>query len=316
MLNIIVLPLIFGIAFAVPLWTGPKFIRKLTEKGFAVRDYYKPTKPLIPTMGGLVILTGAFSALIAAQFLVHGQINRLLIFYFIVFTFTVFGLVDDLIDIGRRLKIIVPFFLALPIALLNLDTTLWIGFTQIELGVLYTYLVAPVYVMVVANLINMHAGYNGLPTGLSLILFIFIGIGAYIQNGAESLIYVLPILGATAAFFYYNRYPSRIFEGNCGNLMLGSALGGLLVLNNMEIFGVVILIPHIINLLMYMVWKIKKIGEIKFGMIREDGTLKVPNPLTMKWIVPYYFRVTEPQAILIAYSLTVLSGVLGLFFLA
>jgi UDP-N-acetylglucosamine--dolichyl-phosphate N-acetylglucosaminephosphotransferase len=60
------------------------------------------------------------------------------------------------------------------------------------------------------------------------------------------------------------------------------------------------------------VWKIRKVGEIKFGRLREDGTLKVPNPLTMKWILPYYYRVTEPQAILTLYLLTVISGAFGL----
>ena len=289
----------------------PRFARKLTEKGFVVRDYYKPGKRLVPTNGGLTILFGVLGSLIIAQLLIN-SVDRLLIFYFIVFTFAIFGLVDDLIDVGRILKIVFPFFLALPIALLNLDTTLWIGFTEIELGAFYTYLIAPIYVMVVTNLINMHSGYNGLSSGLAFILFIFVGIGAYIQNGIESLIYLAPILGASMAFLYYNRYPSRIFEGNCGSLMLGSALGGLIVLNNMEIFGVIILIPHIINFLMYVVWKIRKVGEIKFGKLREDGTLEVPNPLTMKWIVPYYCRVTEPQAILILYLLTVVSGIFGL----
>ncbi len=310
-MDISTLIIIFSVSFATVFLSVPRFIHKLTEKGLVVRDFYKPDKPWVPTNGGLAILFGVLSSLILAQILIN-HVDKLLIFYFIVFTFAVFGLVDDLIDVGRALKIVFPFFLALPIALLNLDTTLWIGFTEIELGAFYTYIIAPVYVMVVTNLINMHSGYNGLSNGLAGILFIFVGIGAYIQNGVESLIYLVPILGASLAFLYYNRYPSRIFEGNCGSLMAGSALGGLIVLNNMEIFGVIILIPHIINFLMYVLWKIKKVGEIKFGQVREDGTLEVPNPLTMKWIVPYYFKVTEPQAILILYSLTAMSGAFGL----
>lgn len=310
-MDISTLIIIFSVSFAMVFLSVPRFIHKLTEKGLVVRDFYKTDKPRVPTNGGLAILFGVLGSLIIAQILIN-PVDKLLIFYFVVFTFAVFGLVDDLIDVGRALKIVLPFFLALPIALLNLDTTLWIGFTEIELGAFYTYIIAPVYVMVVTNLINMHSGYNGLSNGLAGILFIFVGIGAYIQNGVESLIYLVPILGASLAFLYYNKYPSRIFEGNCGSLMVGSALGGLIVLNNMEIFGVIILIPHIINFLMYVLWKIKKVGEIKFGGIREDGTLEVPNPLTMKWIVPYYFRVTEPQAILILYSLTVMSGAFGL----
>jgi len=197
-MEILTLIIVFFISFSMVFLLVPRFARKLTEKGFVVMDYYKSGKRLVPTNGGLIILFGVLGSLIIAQLLIN-HVEKLLIFYFIVFTFAIFGLVDDLIDVGRGLKIVLPFFLALPIALLNLDTTLWIGFTEIELGVFYTYLIAPIYVMVVTNLVNMHSGYNGLSSGLAFILFIFVGIGSYIQNGIESLIYVVPILGASLA---------------------------------------------------------------------------------------------------------------------
>ncbi|NOZ59707.1 MAG: UDP-N-acetylglucosamine-1-phosphate transferase [Euryarchaeota archaeon] len=304
-------PLLLGVSFAAAFLTAPSFIQKLRAAGFVVKDYYKRGRPLVPTMGGLVILTGVLASLIIAQFVVS-SVENLLILYFIVLTFMVLGLIDDLVDVGRKLKIVLPYFMALPVALLNRDTSLWLGFTEVELGALYTFIVAPVYVMVVSNLINMHAGYNGLAVGLSSILLTFVGIAAWAKYGAGEVAYVMPILGAALAFLFYNRYPSRIFEGNCGNFMLGAALGALLVLYNLELFGVIILLPHIVNFLMYVVWRIKKIGEVKFGEVREDGSLKVPNPLTLKWLLPYYYRVTEPQAVLIMYLLTTLSGLLGL----
>jgi len=304
-------PLLLGISFLTSFVAAPRFIHKLRAAGYVVRDYYKPQKPLVPTMGGLVILTGVLASLIIAQFVVN-SVESLLILYFIVLTFMVLGLIDDLIDVGRKLKIVLPYFMALPVALLNRDTTLWLGFTEVELGAFYTIVVAPVYVMVVSNLINMHAGYNGLAVGLSSILLLFIGIAAWIRYGISEVSYIMPILGAAIAFLFYNRYPSRIFEGNCGNFMLGAAIGALLVLYNLEIFGVVILLPHIVNFLMYVVWRVKRLGEVKFGEVREDGSLRVPNPLTLKWLLPYYWRITEPQAVLILYLLTTISGFLGL----
>jgi len=65
---------------------------------------------------------------------------------------------------------------------------------------------------------------------------------------------------------------------------------------------------------MYVVWKIKKIGEVKFGGLREDGTLIVPNPLTFKWLFPYYYRLTERQTMWIMYAITTAFGILGLIF--
>lgn len=304
-------PLLLGISFLTSFFAAPEFIKKLRDSGYMVRDYYKRGSPMVPTMGGLIILAGVLASLIVAQFVVS-SVKNLLILYFIVLTFMILGLIDDLMDVGRKLKIVLPYFMALPVALLNKDTSLWLGFAELELGALYTFFVAPVYVMVVSNLINMHAGYNGLAVGLSSILLTFVGVAVWLKYGISEVAYVMPILGASLAFLYYNRYPSRVFEGNCGNFMLGSALGALLILYNLEVFGVIILLPHIANFLMYVVWRMKKLGEVKFGEVREDGTLRVPNPLTLKWLLPYYFRMTEPQAVIVMYLLTTLFGFLGL----
>lgn len=237
--NLMIVMILFNVGFILTLFFTPRFIRKTTAKGFLVRDYYKKGIHKIPTMGGLAILLGVMASLVIAEFLVE-FVKEILILYFVAINFAMFGLADDLLHVGRFWKIFIPYFLAIPIALLNLDTTLWIGFTSIELGILYSYIIAPVYVMVVANLINMHSGYNGLSCGLFSILLIFVGIKAYTVNGIDSLFYITPILGASLAFLHWNRYPARIFWGNIGSLMCGSLLGGLIILNNIEIFGVVI----------------------------------------------------------------------------
>lgn len=305
--------IIFLVGFLITLFYTPKLIRKAREKNLVARDMYKEGKPEIPNLGGLAILVGILSSLIIAQFLIEPAISHnLLIFYFMVFTFAMFGLADDLLDVGRKSKIFIPFLLALPIVLLNQDTSIWLGFTEIELGTLYSFIIAPLYVMVVANMINMHSGYNGLSCGLSYILIVFIIIKIYMHENLTNLIYILPLFGSILAFLYFETYPAKIFWGNIGSLMVGSSIGGFLVLNSMELFGIVILIPHIINFLMYVIWKIKKIGEVKFGGLRGDGTLVVPNPWTLKWTFPYYFRLTEHRSMWILYSITMFFGILGL----
>ncbi len=303
--------LVFAMSFFTVLYLGPKFIRALKRNGHSVKDMYKKDKPDVANMGGLLILAGVMSSIILAQFLVP-SIETLLVFYSIGITFAVFGFIDDLLVVDRFWKMILPFFLALPIALLNTDTTLWVGFTQIELGIVYSLIVAPVYVMVVSNLVNMHSGFNGLASGLTLILMCFVELKVFLTTGIDGMIYIMPMLGALAAFFFFEKYPSKIFLGNCGSLLLGSVLGSLLILNNLELFGVIIMIPHIVNFLMYIVWRLKKVGEVKFGKIRPDGTIEVPNRLTLKWVFPYYFRMTEQQATLAMFLITVAFGILGL----
>jgi len=307
-----IIPLL--LSFLVTFFLIPRFIRKLKEEGHIVKDYYKIKETFVPTMGGLPILMGVLSALIILQ-LIFPDVEHLLIFYFVIFIYAVFGLVDDLVNVGRKIKLVAPFFLAFPIALLNIDTSLSLIFTEVELGILFSYIIAPLYVMVVSNLINMHSGFNGVSGGTTTILLGFTAIASFIKYGFVGLIYVAPILGAMIAFMYFNRYPSRIFLGNIGTLMIGASLGGFIIFQNLEIFGVIILIPHIINFLMFVYWKIRKYPHIKFGKVRKDGTLEVPNNLTMKWILPYYFPMTEKKAVMATYLFSIVSGICGVLYI-
>ncbi|HEX54897.1 MAG: UDP-N-acetylglucosamine-1-phosphate transferase [Candidatus Altiarchaeales archaeon] len=310
--GIIPLIIITLVSFLVTLVYTPRFIRKATDKGIVAKDMYKKNV-VVPTLGGLPILAGISASLIVAILIFDVEIlQKLVIFYFISFLFAMFGLADDLFDVGRKSKIFIPFVLALPIIALNPETNLELYLVNIELGKYYLFIIAPVYIMVVANLINMHSGYNGLSCGLSYILTCFLIIRSYLEHDFDNLFYILPTFGALLAFLYFNTYPAKIFWANIGSLMTGSILGSFIVINKMEVFGFVILIPHIVNFLMYVVWKIKGLGEVKFGRVREDGTLEVPNPWTLKWTFPYYFRLTEHQTMWILYSLTLFSGILGL----
>lgn len=301
------------VSFLITFFLTPRFIQKLIEEGHVVKDYYKINKPIVPSMGGLPILMGVLSSLIILQ-IIFPQVEELLIFYFVIFIYAIFGLVDDLVDVGRKIKLIAPFFLAFPIALLNLDTSLSLIFIEIELGILFSYIIAPLYVMVVSNLVNMHSGFNGVSGGVTTILLAFSAIGSFIKYDYNGLIYVAPILGAMIAFMYFNKYPSKIFLGNIGTLMIGASLGGFIIFQNMEIFGVIILIPHIINFLMFVYWKIRRYPHIKFGEIDEKGILHVPNNLTVKWFFPYYFPMTEKKAIILCYLFSILSGIAGVLY--
>ena len=311
--------LIFAVTILSTVLVTEHLIRKFKKKGYVVKDMYKKNKPKIPTMGGLAIMSGLMISLVASQLLLEEiDLGRLLLLYFIVIVYGTFGLLDDLIDIGRKMKVIAPFFMALPIALVVTDTSIAFGFTTLEIGLFALYITSPIYIMVVSNLLNMHEGYNGLGTGVSILLMLFIGAKLILVGDADLLPYLFPILAVAIAFMYYNRYPSVIFLGNSGTLLLGSAVGALLVFFNMELFGVVILLPHIVNFLLWCLWVVlmklwpEKYPHIKWAKLREDKTIEAPNWLTIKYIVAKLFRVKEWQAILICYFITFVFGVVGL----
>jgi len=72
------------------------------------------------------------------------------------------------------------------------------------------------------------------------------------------------------------------------------------------------LIPHTINFLMYVYWRVKKYPQVKFGKTRYDGTLEVPNNLTLKWVLPYYFRAMEKQSTYAMFAVTAIFCVIGI----
>jgi UDP-N-acetylglucosamine--dolichyl-phosphate N-acetylglucosaminephosphotransferase len=291
------------------------FIRKFVKLGYTVPDMYKKGRPMVPVMGGLAIMCAVMVAIVLSQLIVNEfSTANLLILYFLVFVHGVFGLIDDLIDIGRKIKVVAPYFMALPVALLVTDMTVNLLFGHYDFGLWYVYLIAPVYVMVVSNLINMHSGYNGLSGGLATIILGFILVKIWMTRAPTELFYLLPLFGALVAFMIYNFYPSRIFLGNSGTLLVGAGIGALLIVYKLELFGVIIFIPHIVNLLMWIYWSLnmKRIPHVKFAKVKKDGTLVPPNALTVKYLVARLFKVNELSAVIVCYAITFVFGMIAM----
>ncbi len=312
------LVIIFLYSYFFTYLVTDRLIPKFKRKGFKVQDMYKKSKPLIANLGGMTIFIGVMASLTVSQILIKDfDISKLLIFYFIAIVFGTFGLLDDLVDVGKKWKIAVPFFMALPISLLVVDTNINFFSTTIELGVLFSLIIAPIYLMVVTNLVNMHSGYNGLASGLSIILMFFLGLKVLIAQDMVNLLYLMPIFGAVVAYYKFDKYPSRIIWGNSGSLMVGAAIGGYIILTNSEIFGIIILIPHIVDFLMFFGYNIigrHRFEKVKYGTTRKDGTVEAPTPFKMKFLFPYFFRLTEKQNVLIMYGLSIVFGIVGLIY--
>src|SRR3989339_1091466 len=167
------LALIFLYAFFATLIATPYFIKKLIKLGYIVQDRYKIKKTMIPTMGGLAVLAGIMISLALSTifFIKETNTGELFIFYFVIIVYAMYGIVDDLFAFKQRYdKIITLLVLSLPIGVLVTHDSVNILGWSIFLGDWIPYLLAPVYVMVVANLLNVHSGFNGQSAGLGLII--------------------------------------------------------------------------------------------------------------------------------------------------
>lgn len=318
---------VFLYAALATYWFTPSILRKLTKTGFVRPDKYKKGKnATFVTMAGIAMLVGILVSLSLSQILMISQdlLGKLFIFYFIVMVYALYGIYDDLFGsadgdshfFSRYNKIILIFILSFPVASLITDTYISVFGLGLELGWVYALIIAPFYIMVIANLINVHAGYNGLITGTSWLILLSIIIKGFMLSGLDNILFLLPVFGALTGFIPYNLFPAKAHDGNVGAFMLGGAIGASLLALNLEWFGVFIFIPHIINFLMD-TWTlvIKKKKDVKFGHIRDDGTIQAPPTMkykSLKFLIVSWFRLTEPQATRWLWLLTAIFCALGI----
>jgi len=337
------------ISFILTFFAVPSAIDKLRDGSFVVHDIYKPNTPDVPTKGGVVVLFTVFLTLVSVGvwFRILNRVGTDLdipkdltetdtAILLVVAMFALYGMTDDLINIGRPAKVVLPIVFAYPLLIVVTPSHYVIpGFGEVDfsagvelplygtftLSAFTRIVIMPLYIMVVANLMNMHSGFNGLQSGLSIVVLVFLIVKSIKEDAENNVLVIGALTGAMLAFYWYNRYPSQIFEGNTGALAVGAAIGCTIIVQGFIISGFIMLIPHTLNFLMYLRWRImhrlrpedEKWVLCKFGGIRDDGTLKVPNPHTLKWVLPYYFKLNEKQATYAMFGLTIVFCVIGVF---
>jgi UDP-N-acetylglucosamine--dolichyl-phosphate N-acetylglucosaminephosphotransferase len=318
----------FILSFVLTIAALPRAIRILTLSDMVVRDCYKAGKVCVPTNGGLLITLVVLVMLSVSVVFCNSSINFIIVY--IAAMYATFGILDDYLRIRNRwLKIFFPYFLSYPIALIlqpqAMGTISLFFDTTPAMITCFYYIIAPIYVMVVANMVNMHSGFNGLQSGLSSIILFFLLLKSFMVGRIEHLTIFAAFFGANLAFWTRNRYPSSIFEGNIGAMLIGAAMGVFIVFQGFLISGIIMLLPHTINFLMYFYWRVRRkichirgtsTGEydsFKFGHLREDGTISVPNRLTLKWLPPYYYSMTEREIVMIMYALTATACAIALY---
>lgn len=291
----------------------PYFIKKFTESGVLGRDYYKKGVVKIPESGGIVILLiTLLSISFTSLFFKYSTTNYVVLI--VICLFGIFGILDDMIDIGRVSKLFLMYYCSYPLIQYATSTALVLpSVVHIELGILYLQFIVPTYVLVASNLVNMHSGYNGLASGLSAIVLLSLIIKSIMLGDVENIFTIVAITGALLGYFLYDRFPSQIFWGNVGSLTIGATIGALIVIQGFIISGFIMLIPHTVNFLLYVYWRVRKFPVAKFGHDRGDGILEVPNPYTLKWVLPYYYNLTEKQATYAMYMLTGIFCLIGIF---
>ena len=185
---------------------------------------------MVPTGGGIAIMLAVlFSISINEIFYNFDATNYVMLN--VILLFGLFGILDDMIDIGRPAKLVLMYYCSYPLMQYATHTQILFPLLgYVEFGILYSQLIVPTFVLVAANLVNMHSGFNGMSSGLSVIILISLIIKSVMIGSIDNIIAIISIAGATLGFYLFERNPSRIFWGNVGSLTVGASLGVMIVM--------------------------------------------------------------------------------------
>jgi phospho-N-acetylmuramoyl-pentapeptide-transferase len=257
-------------ALAISLALGPWLIRKLREFqiGQVIRHEGPAThapKAGTPTMGGLLILTGAI-----VPTLLWADLTNVYIWIAVISTvaFGAIGFADDYLKIVRRshhgllprYKLAGQFFVALLVGLTlillahyNLYNTRLIFpfFKRLIPDLGWWYVPFTIVILVGwSNAVNLTDGLDGLAISTFAISAATFTALAYVtghrvlaqylqiihfEPAAELTIFCGSLVGASLGFLWYNSYPAEIFMGDVGSLALGGALATVAILIKQEL---------------------------------------------------------------------------------
>jgi UDP-GlcNAc:undecaprenyl-phosphate GlcNAc-1-phosphate transferase len=244
-----------AISFFGVLLLMPATIRILVAKGRVVPDAHKPEKPQVPRPAGPAIMIG----IAAAEIVLFILTMNVAVFAILLSTTIAFfvGYIDDRRVMPGWFKPLALLAAAIPLVLLDLyvgevhGDSLNLIFGSAYIPLLYVPLIF-VIIPITGNTINSIDVLNGVASGFLIIAMIPLLVSIAIFGSREVFLAALPLLFATMAFYRYHKFPSRIFPGDSGTLLLGAMYGAVAIAGHSEIIGVIALLPAVMNSFLFL----------------------------------------------------------------
>jgi len=238
-----------------------KFILDFSrKKGIGRRnDLNRNLKGIRSRLGGVGIFMGFLISILIIISFMRTDISkfftlkdsfRIDIFLFSLFIIFIIGLVDDLIGLNAWQKFPVEIFAASILFFNGFGMKLIsIPFApyKVVLPFVISYLISVLWIVGITNAMNLVDGIDGLAGGVALFSSISFVIISYINHKPQLALLSTSMIGPLIAFLIYNIYPSKIFMGDSGSLVLGFFLAVLsLKASYKASFGITFFVPVII----------------------------------------------------------------------
>lgn len=245
---------VIAVSFAITAVSLPIIIRKVTAAGITGNDVNKAGGPMVAEMGGIAVVMGAIGSLLfsiaAMTFLGIFQFGlvEMLAAMLTIAIIALIGTFDDLFDMRKDVKTLLPMVAALPLVAVSAagSTAVSIPFIgPVDFGVFYIVVLIPLGVTVASNLTNMLAGFNGMEAGMGAVIFASTLLLAFANGSVEMALLSAAMLGALLGFLPFNWYPARVFMGDIGTLAIGAALACAVIIGNLESAGFILVLPYL-----------------------------------------------------------------------
>ena len=259
-----------AVAMVIALFATPLLINWLRLRGIGqqIREDGPErhlSKAGTPTMGGVALIGSAVAGWLVSH-VVATFTTRGLVAIVTVCAASAIGLADDWIKVHRqrslglnaRAKATGQLVVALAFAIvavtwLKVDTHL--SFTRydstgVDLGRVGWVIFAVIVIVGCSNAVNLTDGLDGLAAGSSTFAFAAFAVIGYYQvkhfgiyrNPAplDEATMATSFIGGCAGFLWFNAAPARIFMGDTGSLGIGTAIGTLALLENVDLLLLII----------------------------------------------------------------------------
>jgi UDP-N-acetylglucosamine--dolichyl-phosphate N-acetylglucosaminephosphotransferase len=164
-------------------------------------------------------------------------------------------------------------------------------------------LVAAFAVTCAANAANMLEGFNGLGTGLGIIMSLALIALGVIHDRMDGAYLLVPLLGSLIAFLWFNKYPAQIFPGDTMMLFTGATLAISGILSNLQVQTAFIFIPMIIEFFLKMRGHFQAenyCSEAENGYLEYHGRIESLTHIFMK-----HLKINEQELVVLIWGIEI-----------
>jgi len=214
----------------------------------------------------------------------------------------ILGLIDDLVQISPQAKL-VGLFTAASIVVFSGNVTAFFPWQIANIALSFVWMVG------IANALNLLDNMDGLAGGTALVVSIFL---AYFFWRAENIVFLqltLAISGAILGFLVFNFPPASIFMGDSGSLFLGLTLAAFAITREDQASNVfaVVGVPTLIFLLPILDTAMVSLTRLLRGQSPTQGGRDHSSHRLVA------LGLSERQTLLVLMGIAILSGLSAVF---